>query len=295
MKVFVALAFSALCLPCFAAETKLRVYVANYPLKYFAERIGGQHLAVGFPAPKDQDPAFWQPSDDQIAAYQHADLVFLNGATYSKWVEKTSLPRAKTFDTSASFKDKFIVIQNAVTHSHGSSGMHSHDGISFTTWIDFQQGIAQAQVVRDALIKKMPQARADFDEGFIALRGDLEALDARLIIVGRKLNNQPVVASHPIYHYLARRYGLNLKEVLWEPEEVPTAEQMEGLQKLLASHPAQWMIWEGEPAKESVKKIAAIGLQSAVFDPCANTPENGDFLSVMKANVSNLEHIVAAP
>ncbi len=293
MKVLVALALSALCLPSFAAEAKLRVYVANYPLKYFAERIGGEHLDVTFPAPKDQDPAFWQPSDNQITAYQHADLIFLNGATYSKWVEKTSLPRAKTFDTSASFKDKFIVIQNAVTHSHGTSGMHSHDGISFTTWIDFQQGIAQARAVREALTKRMPQAKADFDASFSALKDDLEALDARLLIVGRKLSNQPVAASHPIYHYLARRYGLNLKEVLWEPEDVPTAEQMEGLQKLLASHPAKWMIWEGEPARESVKKIAAIGLQSAVFDPCANTPESGDFLSVMKANVSNMERIVS--
>ena len=292
MKSLFALILSMLCLDGFAAETKLRVHVANYPLKYFAERIGGSHLEVSFPAPKDQDPAFWQPSDDQILAYQKADLVLMNGATYSKWAEKTTLPRTKTVDSSSSFKDKLIVIANAVTHSHGTAGMHSHDGISFTTWIDFQQAIAQARAVSEALGKKRPHAKADFDAGFTALKADLEALDARLLVVGKKLARQPVAASHPVYHYLARRYDLNLKEVLWEPEEVPTAEQMQDLQKLLSTHPAKWMIWEGEPAKESVAKIAAIGLQSTVFDPCANVPASGDFLTVMKANVANMDKIV---
>jgi hypothetical protein len=31
------------------------------------------------------------------------------------------------------------------------------------------------------------------------------------------------------------------------------------------------------------------GIASAVFDPCGNRPEAGDFLSVMEANVVNLE------
>ena len=268
------------------------VYVANYPLKYFAERIGGSHVTVSFPAPKDQDPAFWQPSDEVISAYQKADLILMNGATFSKWAEKTTLPRAKTVDTAASFKAKFIVIANAVSHSHGPAGMHSHDGTSFTTWIDLQQAVAQAQAVRDVLVKKVPDAKADFEAAFSALKTELEALDARLIEVGKKLAKQPVMASHPIYHYFARRYDLNLKDVLWEPEDVPTAAQLDDLKKILATHPAKWMIWEGEPAKESVAKITALGLQSVVFDPCSNVPESGDFLSVMKANVSSVELMV---
>ena len=290
MKALAALVSLLFCIPCLASSP-ITVYVANYPLKYFAERIGGSHVAVSFPAPKDVDPAFWQPKDDEIAAYQKAGLILMNGATFSKWAEKTSLPRTKTVDTSASFKAQFITIANAVTHSHGPGGMHSHDGISFTTWIDFQQAIAQAQAVHDALARKAPDAKADFNSGFAALKADLEALDARLIVVGKKLAKQPVVASHPVYHYFARRYDLNMKNVLWEPEEVPTPEQMADLQKIIASHPAKWMIWEGPPARESVQKIAAIGLQSVVFDPCSNVPESGDFLSVMKANVAGMEQM----
>jgi zinc transport system substrate-binding protein len=92
-----------------------------------------------------------------------------------------------------------------------------------------------------------------------------------------------------VYHYFARRYALNLQAVLWEPETVPDDKAMEELKAILAKHPAKWMIWEGEPAKESVAKLDAIGVKSVVFDPCGNVPDAGDFLSVMKANVEALE------
>ena len=43
-----------------------RIYAVNYPLKYFAERIGGDLFQVEFPAPGDVDPAFWNPDADTI-------------------------------------------------------------------------------------------------------------------------------------------------------------------------------------------------------------------------------------
>src|SRR5689334_18862228 len=95
-------------------------FTANYPLQYFAQRI---------------------------AALQDSDLIILNGATFSKWADKVTLPEARVVDTAAAFRDKFIIVKNAVTHSHGKQGEHSHDGTSFTTWIDFQQAILHATAV----------------------------------------------------------------------------------------------------------------------------------------------------
>jgi hypothetical protein len=83
-----------------SSSAKLTVYVVNYPLKYFAKRIGGEHIEVVFPAPADVDPAYWNPDVDTISAYQQADLIFLNGAGYAKWVDKVSLPRSKLVNTS---------------------------------------------------------------------------------------------------------------------------------------------------------------------------------------------------
>jgi zinc transport system substrate-binding protein len=268
-----------------AKSGKPQVYVANYPLKYFVERIGGDAIEVKFPAPGDEDPVFWQPDDAAVAGFQSADLILMNGATYSKWAEKVTLPQSKLVDTSAAFKAQFIEIKADATHSHGPGGEHSHSGTAFTTWIDFQQAIQQAEAVSKALTKFAPDA----EKNFAALKGELETLDARLLAVGKRLANAPLVASHPVYHYFARRYALNVRPVLWEPETVPDDKAMEELKGILATHPAKWMIWEGDPAKDSVAKLEAIGVKSVTFDPCGNVPDGGDFMAVMKANVEALE------
>jgi zinc transport system substrate-binding protein len=82
-----------------AGDVRLTVYVVNYPLQYFAERIAGEHATVVFPAPSEVDPAFWLPDPHTIAAYQRADLILLNGATYEKWLTKATLPYARRVDT----------------------------------------------------------------------------------------------------------------------------------------------------------------------------------------------------
>jgi zinc transport system substrate-binding protein len=48
------------------------------------------------------------------------------------------------------------------------------------------------------------------------------------------------------------------------------------------------MIWEGAPNPETERRLREMGIRSLVFDPCANRPEQGDFLSVMRRNVDDL-------
>ncbi len=268
---------------------KPRVFTVNYPLAYFAERIGGSAIDVVFPAPAEGDPAFWEPDAEAIADFQSADLILRNGATYAKWTATASLPESTQVDTSAAFADRFITIAEATTHSHGTDGEHSHAGTAFTTWLDLGQAIQQADAIREALGGLLPDQATAFDANFANLRADLEALDGDLAFAAQGIGDQPVAASHPVYQYLARRYGLKIRSLLWEPEVVPDEATMKDLQELLEKHPAKFMLWEGDPAPESVAKLDAIGVGSVVFDPCGNRPAEGeDFLSVMRGNIDRL-------
>lgn len=268
---------------------KPQVYTANYPLKYFAERLGGAAIDVHFPAPADEDPAFWNPDDETIAKYQAASLILMNGASYSKWVDNTTLPDDKVVNTSSAFSKDFIEVKEATTHSHGPGGEHSHSGTAFTTWMDLQQAILQAQEVSTALQALVPAEAKAVQQRFEELKKELEALDNRLLGVSKRIGNAPLVASHPVYQYFARRYSLNLQSVHWEPETVPNNKEMENLVRLLSGHPAKWMLWEGTPAARSVDRLGNLGIQSLVIDPCGNTPDSGDFMTVMTANVEALE------
>ena len=91
--------------------------------------------------------------------------------------------------------------------------------------------------------------------------------------------------------YFARRYQLHMQSVLWEPDIVPTEEQWQQLIYAQEAFPASWMLWEAEPAAETRARLEKHGIHSVVFDTCANTPENCDFISVMRANIDRLGNI----
>jgi zinc transport system substrate-binding protein len=269
-------------------DDELVVMTVNYPLAYFAERVGGAQVKVGFPGPADADPAFWNPPAAAIAEYQAADMILINGATYAKWLDKVTLPAGKLVDTSAGFADRYITVADAVTHAHGPGGEHAHAGTAFTTWLDFSQAAAQARAISDAFATRQPQHASAFRSNFAALEAELLAIDGELTALVAGQEDRPLMASHPVYQYLARRYGMNLQSVLWEPEVVPSEAQWEALRQRLAEHPARWMIWEGEPAEESLQRLEDMGVSSLVFAPCATRPPQGDFLAVMRANIEAL-------
>jgi ABC-type Zn uptake system ZnuABC Zn-binding protein ZnuA len=161
-------------------QAKPTVYVVNYPLYYFTERVAGNHVEVAFPAPSDVDPAFWKPDIATVAAYQAADLIVINGATYAQWLSQVSLPRAKIVNTSQGFKAHYIAMTETSTHSHGNDGMHSHTGTASTTWLNSRFAAQQARAIAQALSRLLPGQRATFEANYAVLERDLLALDQRL-------------------------------------------------------------------------------------------------------------------
>jgi zinc transport system substrate-binding protein len=271
------------------ADDRLRIYTVNYPLQYFAQRIAGEHAEVVFPAPHAIDPASWTPDVETVGDYQGADLILLNGANYAKWINKVSLPRRRLVNTSAGFAESYIDAGFGAEHSHGSGAAHAHAGVAFTTWLDLQQAVRQADSIRLAITRKRPQLKEDIDKNFAGLESDLLALDEELKSIISGNQNQALLASHPVYQYLARRYDLNLHSVMWEPDEYPDLSQWKELDNLARAHATKWMLWEGKPKAESVEQLKKTGIGSIVFDPCANVPAQGDFLSVMKKNLAELK------
>ena len=278
--------------PTIATATPLRVAVVNYPLHYFAGRIGGDAVEVIFPAPRGIDPAMWSPSAEQIALYQGSDLVLLSGAGYAKWVERVSLPKRSLVDTSAAYADRLLVLEEAVTHSHGPGGRHEHAGFAFTTWLDPRLARAQAAAVLEAFVAARPDEEAGFRKRFAKLEDDLDALDERWTALAPTLSSQPLLFSHPVYQYLVDRYGLAARSLHWEPDATPDEAAWRELDELLEEHAAEIMIWEGEPTPATREGLEERGLAIVVLDPAGNVPEEGDLLSSLNRGIDGLESVV---
>ncbi len=267
--------------------------VVNYPLWYFTRRIAGDHVEMVFPIPRDEDPAFWKPDAKGIRQYQQADLILLNGADYAKWRLTSVLPLAMQVVTSASFADRYMTNGEVITHSHGKEGLHSHGLLDFNTWMDPRQAKLQAQAIRDELARLEPAATKEFDANLLSLDKDLDDLDADLERASAPLGQAPLLASHPVYHYAARRYGWNLKNVHWEPDEMPSEAEWQKFEKLRIEHPAKIMIWEEDPLPAVAARLRKMGIEPIAFETCASQPAQGDYLTAMKSNAERFAAMTA--
>jgi zinc transport system substrate-binding protein len=278
--------------PEVAASDPIVVYAVNYPLAYFAERIGGDDVNVRLPIPADEDPAFWNPTADEISAFQAADIILLNGAGYAGWTEKASLPRSKSVNTSADVADRYIEADATLVHAHGPEGEHEHGAMAFTTWLDPTLAIEQARSIRDALAAFRPDAEDRFDAAFLQLENELNELDRELLAAAAALEGTPLLGSHPVYQYLAGRYGLDLRSVHFEPDESPSESGWQELREMQQQRTAPLMLWEAEAMEPTRDRLEReFGISSIVFSPCANAPDVDDYMVVMRANAQRLSAI----
>lgn len=268
-----------------------RVFVTNYPLKYFAERIGGESIEVVLPVPANMDPYIWRPGRDTILAMQKADLILLNGAGYEQWLTMVSLPRSRLYNTSSSLKDKFLRAPSQSTHSHGPGGEHSHEVVRHTIWLDYQLAAEQARSVGKALTKLTPRLQEDYAANTRLLVSDLQDLDDKFTALFAKVGDQPILASQPVYDYFARRYALNIHSLLWLPQTMASPKQWHALERLLGKFSAKLMLWREAPIGAMEKRLHKAGVASVVFNPCGNVPEKGDFLSVMHENYETVRRV----
>jgi zinc transport system substrate-binding protein len=270
----------------------LIVHATSYPLAYFAERIGASAVNVIFPVPEGIDPAHWMPDRETIARAQQADLLLRTGAGDPPWLDLASLHRDRVVDTTARVRHRLLE-QETVRHQHGPEGPHSHGEWSGTTWLDPVLATAQAEAVAEAMAARRPGEAERFRENFAALARELEQIDESQAKAAGQIGDAPLLYSHPVYAYLQARYALNGRSVVWEPDQLPSEAQWPALTQLIEEHPAHTMFWEAEPLPEVAQRLAALGIESRVYSPCANRPDAGDWLTVMRENARMLKTLVA--
>ncbi|MCP3869677.1 MAG: zinc ABC transporter substrate-binding protein [Gammaproteobacteria bacterium] len=290
----ISIACALLCTQLFcqtarAEETTRSIVAVNYPLHFFARTIGGKEVKAEFPLPPEIDPAYWKPEPREVAIFQRADLVLLNGAGYAGWTAYAALPRRKLVDTSAGFRDRYLSVADQVTHSHGPAGDHSHNTTAFTTWLDLSLAAEQAAAVKQALTRTDPENGQSYARRSDKLEKQLLDLDQRMQSAGKVLSGGPVIFSHPVYQYLERAYAIAGTSLHWEPHKEPDAGQWALLQEIATTSGSRLMIWESDPLTRTRDRLHALGIQVVVFDPMANQPKEGDFLSGMERNVRSLE------
>lgn len=269
----------------------LQVYAVNNPLAWMAATIGGDAVEVHLPLPAAVDPAFWQPTAEDILPWQQADLILRNGAGYAAWMDYASLPRARLVDTSAGFLDRLLPLHASTPHSHGPEGEHSHGPLAFTLWLDLDLAARQADVIYQQLLALRPEAANVLQKQHGHVRQQLGHWDSRLAELAEALQGRSLFYSHPVYQYFSERYGLPGVSLHWEPDADPGEAGWRQLEGLLDTARAPLMIWEDEPLDSVRERLQALGVEVLVFEPAGGVSAEG-FDQRMEANLTRLSELV---
>lgn len=270
-----------------ARPEKPRVVAANYPLAWFAERIGGDTIDVELPVPPDVAPADWKPTRGETLRIQAADLILLNNEHHAKWTNRVTLPESRTVTTTRELTDRFLQIPNAVTHTHGPEGEHSHDVPVAETWLDPGLAIEQARTVKKELAQRWPDHAARFETNFAGLERDLQSLDDQ---IQRAFEAKSAIwcASHAGFRYVARRVSLPITifpatktQGIVEPDWAKIDELRHKSQPVV-------MLWSTVPNGETSTRLKASGVQVVVFNFGEHAPQTGDYLTLMQENLKRL-------
>lgn len=299
MKKLITIAILLICIACGKQKNeekrelfpvkKIEVITVNYPLYYFSERIGGDLIDLKYVIPENVDPAYWEPNQETLNVYQESDIILDHGIGYAKWMNKVSLPSSRIFNTTKSVEDQLISSSDKTSHNHGPEGEHEHENFQITTWLNFKLALTQAESVRNILQNKLPKQQKILAANFKLLKKDLIALDEKMVGKAHVLKTKNMIASHPVYQYLSKEYGLHIHSVHFEPEDFPSEKQWKNLKKLMKSNKPNMMLWEVQPISEIADKLKDLDIEIVVFDPCANRPVKGDFLTVMTKNIERFK------
>ncbi len=267
------------------------VLTTFYPTTYFARRIAGGLVPVDCPVPAGEDPIFWQPDRLKLERYRNAKLIVINGAQFEKWALHASLPSSRIVNASGKFKIDYIEYESGISHSHGAAGEHSHQGVDGHTWLDPIHAIAQAEAIEVGMSAAWPEHAEAFATNLVSLTRDLEELDAAYKALTPKLEGVKLLASHPAYNYLAKRYGWTITNLDLDPDEGVTAEAMEEIAAAIGNHEGRTvLLWESEPSDSGfVGNFISVHFTPAELPGTGPDPVSPDYREIMHANIERLE------
>lgn len=219
---FVCPLFFVLLLPA-AGWAKVHVFVSVAPLKYFVERVGGEHVSVQVMVQPGHSPATYEPTPRQMAALSKADVYVRIGVPFEAfWMSKLEEinPALQIIDcrdgiSSMPIPDKTVDLGNAGeidrAHDHAAGDPH--------VWLDPSLVKIISRNIRDRLMRIDDSNSAAFEQNTEQFGKELDKLDREIRQLTANIKNPKFLVFHPAWGYFARAYGLEQIAVEHEGKE----------------------------------------------------------------------------
>jgi zinc transport system substrate-binding protein len=270
---------------------KLQVYTSMYPLADFAEKIGGKHVQVTNMVPSGVEPHEFEPKPRDMMQLQNADVFIYNGAGFESWAENAQSALGENAITVNSTKS----IDLKASESHQREDGHDHGGVDPHVWLDPVLAKKQAAAIRDALEKKDPQHRKEYEANYQKLAQRLDTLDQQLKKITKQAKRKEIIVSHAAYGHLAERYGLKQIAISGlSPSQEPTVKDLKRVVEEARKHRVKYIFFETLVHPKVEKSVQdEVGARALTLNPLEGLTKDQesrgeDYFSIMEQNAKNL-------
>lgn len=259
-----------------AGDAPLDVVVGAYPYEFVLERVGGDAVRVRNVTEPGAEPHDVELTAQQVAAVAEADLVVHSSGF------QPALDEAVAQQADARALDVLSVVPSR-TDDEGAADPH--------VWLDPERLSTIAVAVAEQLAGAAPEEADRIRARAQALQSDLVALDQELRDGLAPCARRELVTSHAAFGYLAEEYGLEQVAVSGlSPEAEPSPRRLAEVTDFAREHGVTTVFFEELVSPRVAEQLAReVGASAEVLSPLEGEPDDGDYLTAMRANLAALQ------
>ena len=282
---------------------KLEVKTTVYPLKSFAQQIGGKYVHVESIYPNGMDPHTYEPSQKQMVDIGKSDLFVYTGDNLdpvAKKIANAMNDKNKTLSLESSLNKTDLLKGEEDEHEHGEHGEHEehehhHGKYDPHVWLDPVLSQQFAKDIKDELVKKDGKHKDDYEKNYKKLVSDLKDLDKDMKHAVKGQEGKTVYISHDSIGYLADRYGFKQEGIENMNAEEPSQKDLTTIVKQIKEDKVNYILAEenvSNKVADTVRKethAKTISFYNMGSHTKQQDNDSNTYQSFMKKNIKAIE------
>ncbi len=274
------------------ADDRTKVVASFFPLYDFARNVAGERADVSVFIPSGIEPHDWEPTPQNIAQAESADLLIYNGAGFEEWIGDINPKNA--VDVTAGLE-----LREAMEQDDEEEGEQDHTGgeLDPHVWLDPILAKHQVSTIRDELVRVDPENADHYRDNAVSYLAELDELDAFIRSEMSSCEKTDFIAFHSAFSYFAERYGLTQHSIQGIAPEGEVLPQRIQEIKNLASEFDIDVIYSEELVDSRLAEVIAGEIPNGrvlVLSPIEGVEEEEErngigYLDKMRENVQNLK------